>query len=93
MTTRNARLRRRREQGASTRRLAHEFHISQTQVVRILNETGGDPLRDATLATVRFVDLEREAARLRDRIAADRRRLRVVLDELEARRTDAILGV
>lgn len=90
MSGRDSRLRRRRTQEASLRELAGEFGISVTRVRQILEETGGDPLAP------RFADvvwLEAERDRLRYRIAADRRRLREVLDELDSRRTDAILRV
>lgn len=93
MSRRDSRLRRRRTEGLSTRQLAREFGISQPQVRRVLAATGGDPLRGSDLAAATVVELEGERDRLRDRIAADRRRLRVVLDELEARRTDRILGL
>lgn len=89
---RTARLRRRRAMGASTRQLGREFGITQTQVLRILAATGGDPLASG-LERLTLADLERERERLRDRIASDRRRLRVVIDELEVRRTDRILGL
>lgn len=90
MSSRDSRLRRRRAQEASLRDLATEFGISVTRVRQILEDTGGDPLAP------RYADvvwLEAERDRLRERIAADRRRLRDVLDELESRRTDQILRV
>lgn len=93
---RNRRLRIRRTRGASIRMLAREFKISTMQVRRVLESTGGDPLRAVTggnLATLSVIELDRERVRLRDRIASDRRRLREVDDELEVRRTDALLGL
>lgn len=96
-TERNARLRRRRSSGASLRALARSFSITVTQVRRVLEATGGDPLRStsggADLAGMTIIDLERERIRLADRIAADRRRLRLVDDELDVRRTDRVLGL
>lgn len=89
---RNRKLREMRGHGWSHRRLARQFGIHRTRVRQILLETGGDPLaRDLAAAPV--LDLERERDRLQDRIRADRRRLRSVLDELDSRRTDAILGL
>lgn len=92
---RNRRLRARRAQGWSQRRLAREFRITQTRVVQILATTGGDPLATelSDLAAQNVVDLERERDRLQDRIRTDRRRLRMVLDEIDARRINGILGL
>lgn len=93
MTSRNRRLRARRADGISTRSLAREFGISQPRVRQILAATGGDPLRSKDLAAATLEELLRESERLRARIACDRRRLRVVLEELDARETDRILGL
>lgn len=93
MTSRNRRLRARRARGMSTHQLANEFGISQTQVLRILEATGGDPRKPADLADRTPAELEAERDRLRMRIATDRRRLRAVLDELEVRHIDALIGL
>lgn len=93
MTSRNRRLRRLRTEGASLRQVGREFGLTHTQVLRILEMTGGDPLRASDLADATLVDLEGERDRLRARIASDRRRLRAVLDELDGRRVDGILGL
>lgn len=93
---RNRRLRRARADGGSTRAIARKFDLSQTRVLQILDRTGGDPLastqtRELQAATT--MELDSEQARLRNRIASDRRRLRAVQDELSARATDRILGL
>ncbi|HEU4571479.1 MAG TPA: hypothetical protein VFR93_02245 [Candidatus Limnocylindrales bacterium] len=92
---RNRRLRFLRSQRWSTWRLARHFAISQVRVRQILRDTGGDPLRAEypDLAIAPIVDLERERERLRDRIRADRRRLRVVEEELQSRMVDRIAGL
>lgn len=94
-TERNRRLRDRRAQGVSHRRLAREFRIHRTRVRQILLETGGDPLAHelGDLAVAQVVDLERERDRLQDRIRSDRRRLRLVTEELEVRRIDRLLDL
>ena len=82
-------VRQRRTGRESIRRIAHDFGISPTRVRQILADTGGDPaVMHGTDA-----DLERERDRLQDRIRADRKRLRLVIEELESRETDRILGV
>lgn len=92
---RDRRVRARRASGISTRRLAREFRISQVRIRQILADTGGDPLAPEleVLAAMTDAELEREAANLEDLIRARRRRLRMVHDEQEARRTDRILGL
>lgn len=96
MSGRDARLRRTRTRKATLTQLATQFGISRTRVVQILDRTGGDPLgsaRSAQLEAASVPELEAERLRLRDRIAADRRRLRTVEDELSARQTDRLLGL
>ena len=96
MTTRNSLIRRRRAEGWSQRRIAREFHISRARVTHILDRTGGDPINDRhddKLRAASIDDIRTEIRRLRDRIAADRRRLRVLQDELEVRNTDRVLGL
>jgi AraC-like DNA-binding protein len=92
--SRDARLRRRRAEGLSLRQLAYRFAISREQVRRILEQTGGDPLgRPCDDRARRTAELEAERERRRRCIELDRRRLREIDDELEARRLDAILDV
>lgn len=92
---RNRKLRETRARGMSLRRLARRFGINLAQVQRILATTGGDPLAFELddLARAPEADLVRERERLQDRIRSDRRRLRFVSEELEARRTNRILGL
>lgn len=91
---RNRRLLDDRARGLSHRRLARKYRLSRTRVQQVLR-TVGDPLacelRD--LAVAPQADLERERDRLQDRIRNDRRRLRMVLEELSSRDTDRILGL
>jgi transposase len=93
--SRDARLRRRRAEGLSLRQLAYRFAISREQVRRILEQTGGDPLarRPCDDRARRTAELEAERERRRRCIEFDRRRLREIDDELEARRLDVILDV
>jgi transcriptional regulator with XRE-family HTH domain len=90
---RNRRLRERRANGQSTRQLAKAFRLSQMQVRRILADTGGDPLAGtmADLAKMTDEQLEREAQMREDRIASDRRRLRLLREELQVRADSALV--
>lgn len=56
---------------------------------------GGDPLAQEVrdLAVASQAQLERERARIEDRIRSDRRRLRLVIEELEVRNTDRLVGL
>lgn len=91
--TRNQDVRRRRGAGYSQRALARRFNVSRWRITQILDETGGDPLRDALLARMSMTELERDRDRLVDRIGADLRRLIVVEEEMEVRRTDRLVGL
>jgi AraC-like DNA-binding protein len=73
--------------------LAREFAISRSLVYQVLYRTGGDPAAfTADLETSSIEELEREHERLRDRIAADRRRLRQVMAYLDSKRISLING-
>lgn len=90
---RNSDLRRVRRKGSSTRQLAARFGISQPRVVKILEETGGDPLYVERLATTTEDRLAWERDRLTDRIRTDLGRLLAIEDELDVRERDRELGL
>lgn len=95
-SSRNERLRARREECATLSELAVEFGLSKTRIVQILERTGGDPMaagRRLDLRDVPVAQLEAEASRLAARVAAARRRLQILRDEMSARQTDRILGL
>jgi hypothetical protein len=99
--TRNARLRRRRADGASYGDLAREFAIARTTVKAVLLRTGGDPLAGEREGdALRDDELDAAVERLRHVVATTRRTLRdceARLTELEAiaesRGIDRILGL
>jgi hypothetical protein len=91
--SRNRTVRTKRVRGLSQRGLAQIMGLSRWRIRQILEETGGDPIRDQRLATMSETELMREQARLVDRIASDARRLMVVEEELVVRGTDRLLGL
>lgn len=98
MAERNRRLRARRSSRDAAGRhpsiadLSREFGISRAAIYQILDRTGGDPAAysDDYLDGATIAELERERDRLRDRIAADRRRLRLVTAYLDSKRISLI---
>lgn len=87
---------RRARHRASTRELARQFKISQPRIVKILEETGGDPIRLGRLedlAKASEDDLRWEKRRLEARIGTDIRRWLAIIDEFEIRETDEMLGL
>lgn len=95
-TARNRLLRRRREKQATLSTLAREFGVTKRRIAEILEDTGGDPLwirRTADLRNATEGDLDREQARIGDRIRADLGRYMSIEDERSSRQTDRILGL
>lgn len=89
--TRDGRLLERRRKGDSTRELARAFMISQTRVVQILDQYG-DPLgRPDGLRPE--VDIRAELEERRRCQARDAARIRELLEELQVRETDRVLGL
>jgi transcriptional regulator with XRE-family HTH domain len=87
---------RRARHRASTRQLAREFGVSQPRIVKILDETGGDPIkleRLEDLARASEDDLAWEKRRLEHRIGTDIRRWLAIVDELDVRGIDGLLGL
>lgn len=69
------------------------FGVSRWRIQQLLEQTGGDPLRDQMIARMSVTELERDRDRLADRIQSDLRRLMGVEEELESRRVDRINGL
>ena len=90
---RNQTLRQHRRAGDSLRRIARQFDISLVNVQRILDETGGDPLLEALLASASEAQLRRRRDVIVERIGADLRRLIAIDEELEVRETDRLLSL
>lgn len=91
-TQRNGAVLRRRGGGISQRELARRFGVSR-RTIRDLLESSGDPLFEKFLAEASEHLLNRKRARLLERIAAARRELEAVEQELEVRRNDRLLGL